>query len=188
MTAAPSYPNASGSWRYPETWGQATGAALPAPTGYGRLEQKRKGIHIANRNFSPNALSLSKKYVTLHARIAIGGLGAPTLQALNKQTGAWAAAPSTGWNGIKSVALNSAGNYTLVLQDSYVQLLAGWVGFAQDAAPAAPNTQVMATGTNVRSATSPQVTIQTRAAATATNPASGEVLIVALELEDSTAV
>lgn len=146
---------------------------------------------MANRNFSSNALSLEKKYVFLNARVAIGATGAPTLQAFNRATGQWQAAGAAGYNGIKSVTRNSAGNYTFVLQDSYVALLAAWVGYAQDANPAAPNTQTTATGTNVRSATSPQVTIQTRTGATgnaATDPASGEVMVVDFELSDSTAV
>ncbi len=128
--------------------------------------------------------------MVLSARVNIGGTGAPTLQALNRATGAWQAAPAAGYNGIKSVTRNSAGNYTFVLQDSYVQLIAAWVGFAQDANPAAGNTQTMATGTNVRSLTSPQVTIQTRtqtAGNAATDPASGEVMVVDFELADSTA-
>ena len=144
---------------------------------------------MASRNFSNNGLAMERKFVSLWARIAIGATGAPTLQTLNRQTGAWAAAPSAGVAGIKSISRTSAGLYVLKLQDSYIGLLDFWVGFSKDTVPAAPQVFPNQTGTDVRSGTSPQITFTCyNNAGTATDPASGEVMFIEIDLTDSMAV
>lgn len=62
-----------------------------------------------NRLFNQFRYSLEKKPVDLYLKAAIGASGAPTIDAsLSK--------------GIASIARNSAGDYTITLQDKYVDL------------------------------------------------------------------
>jgi hypothetical protein len=144
---------------------------------------------MANRNFSTNGLSLEKKTVTLWLRVAIGATGAPTLQAWNAASKSWVSAPTGGWAGVKSITRNSAGKYTIVLQDKYTKILAAWVGFICDAAPAAGSTHAFSTGTDPTTAGGGTVIVQCRNnSGTATDPASGEVMTVEIELGDSDAV
>lgn len=144
---------------------------------------------MANRNFSPLSGTLEKQVITLYATVAIGGTGAPTLRSVTADGKTLANAGTGGFRGIKSIARNSAGQYKVVLQDTYYRLLACWVGFQVDAAPAAPTTHTMSTGTDVTSASSPQITVQCRSSAgAATDPASGEVMVLEIELANSGAL
>lgn len=63
-----------------------------------------------NRRFTQFRYSLEKKVVDLFAQVTIGASGAPTLV-------------SGSYDGILSFARNSAGNYTLTLENRYVKLL-----------------------------------------------------------------
>lgn len=63
-----------------------------------------------NRLYNQFRLALEKKIVDLYARVTIGAAGAPTLVASASK-------------GIQSITRNSAGLYTIVLQDKYVGLL-----------------------------------------------------------------
>lgn len=63
-----------------------------------------------NRLYNQFRLALEKRIVDLYAQVAIGATGAPTLN-LSKS------------KGIASITRNSAGLYTIVLQDNYVDLL-----------------------------------------------------------------
>lgn len=65
---------------------------------------------MANRYMNQFWGSLLKGKSSLFGRAAIGATGAPTLSAANSQ-------------GITSITRNSAGNYTLVLNDTWVSLL-----------------------------------------------------------------
>jgi hypothetical protein len=65
---------------------------------------------MANRFFSQFQYSLEKKVVNLFGQVAIGATGAPTISAANSK-------------GITSIARNSAGKYTITLQDSYNRFL-----------------------------------------------------------------
>jgi len=59
-----------------------------------------------NRRYNQFALALEPRVVTLYARVAIGASGAPTLNV-------------AGSKGVASITRNSAGLYTVVLQDRY---------------------------------------------------------------------
>ena len=141
---------------------------------------------MANRTLSSNQLIFDKKGVVIYARVNIGATGAPTLQSRNGKT--YVNAPATGWNGIKSISRTSAGLYVLTLQDSWVALAAFWGGFQKDTVPSAPSVFANSTGTNVNSTTAPQITFTCyNSAGTATDPANGEVMLLEIELIDSTA-
>lgn len=62
---------------------------------------------MANRNYN-RAQNLEKEVKSLFLDVAIGATGAPTL---------------TKAMGTASIARNSAGNYTITLQDAYVRLM-----------------------------------------------------------------
>jgi hypothetical protein len=65
---------------------------------------------MAARRFEQFQLSLEKKVVSLWGKVAIGSTGAPTINAAQSQ-------------GIKSITRNSAGNYTVTLQNTYQRIL-----------------------------------------------------------------
>lgn len=65
---------------------------------------------MANRYMNQFSSSFVKGKVSLYAQVAIGATGAPTLSAANSK-------------GIASVARNSAGKYTITLQDNYYSFL-----------------------------------------------------------------
>lgn len=69
-----------------------------------------------NRLFNQFFNSLERGKVVLFANVAIGGTGAPTINALKSK-------------GVTSVVRNSAGNYTITLNDKYVDLFFLGVNF-----------------------------------------------------------
>lgn len=113
--------------------------------------------------------------VHIFMKVNIGASGAPTLpltatgQSQNK--------------GIKSVVRNSAGNYTINLTDNFTRLIMLDRMNLEAAASAAPGTHVSVD--NSASATAPSVTVITDAAGTATDPASGEVLLIHMIMKNS---
>lgn len=122
---------------------------------------------MANRNFQRRQ-ALEKEVKDLYAKVTIGSSGAPTL-----------VSPI----GIASIARNSAGNYTLTLQDKYMSLKFFRVTFLDDDAQDM-NAQVAAE--DVASAKTVQFVCRT--GATATDPQSGQTLLIKLELKNTTAV
>lgn len=62
-----------------------------------------------NRLFNQFFNSLERGKVVLFGNVAIGGTGAPTINALKSK-------------GIASIVRNSAGNYTVTLNDKYVDM------------------------------------------------------------------
>lgn len=126
---------------------------------------------MANRWFNQFQGTLEKSVVTLFAEIAIGATGAPTL---------------TRGKGVASIVRDSAGTYTLTLQDSYPRLLGWRFGFLVDGDPAAP---LVNPKTETVSSTK-TVVFQCNAVdgTTATDPASGEKLFVELKLSNSGAL
>jgi hypothetical protein len=66
---------------------------------------------MANRFWKRDRAGLEQGVVDLYASVAIGATGAPTLSAANSK-------------GVASIARNSAGKYTLTLQDQYNRILA----------------------------------------------------------------
>lgn len=65
---------------------------------------------MANRLFQQFRFSLEKQVVELWFKATIGASGAPTLVAADSK-------------GVASISRNSAGEYTITLQDTYVKLL-----------------------------------------------------------------
>lgn len=127
---------------------------------------------MANRRFrSQFRFGMEAMVVELFANISIGAAGAPTLnQSASK--------------GVASVVRDSAGQYTITLQDKYNSLL--HMNVLQDSgtsAPAAPFVVLEAESVS----SNKQLTIQCRAVdnSTATDPASGESMLVKITLSNS---
>lgn len=129
---------------------------------------------MANSNFryrSQFNFSWSAKPVTLRAVISIGASGAPSIVANTSM-------------GIASVVRNSTGDYTIALSHAYGSLMSVKHIFNSGAsAPAAPGMYIKAN--SVSSATAPSIEVVTNAAGTAADPASGEILYVEIELNES---
>lgn len=128
---------------------------------------------MANRQFTQFRLSLEKKVVDLFADVTFGSSGAPTLNKANSK-------------GIKSIVRSSAGKYVITLQDSYQRLLVVKHVFINATAPAAPGMYIFAQ--IVGSVTAPTITVIFNTAGTATDPASGEEVLLQISLNDTTAV
>lgn len=121
---------------------------------------------MANRRFQ-RVQSLSREVKILHARVAIGASGAPTLD-------------SDLSVGVASVVRDSAGVYVVTLDDKYNNLL--HVDVMQLEATAEDLTfQVESEAV----ATAKTVQIQAKAAAVETDPSDGSVLLLRLELKNT---
>lgn len=128
---------------------------------------------MSNRNLRSQFIySNAALYTKLLARVSIGSSGAPTIVS------------GTGM-GIASVVRSSAGLYVITLQDTYNTLLGvNVISNSGASAPAAPLVNIAASA--VSSLTAPHVTIQCRVpAGTATDPASGEILHIEINLNRS---
>ena len=119
---------------------------------------------MANRNYN-RLQALEKEIKDLHVSVNIGAAGAPTLVRRL---------------GIESIARNSAGLYTITLQDKYNDLVS--VDISQQVA-AAEDLKFQLAASDVQSAK----TIQFRCIAidTETDPSSGSVLRIKLSLKNS---
>ena len=119
---------------------------------------------MASRLFQFN-YTYERDITRIHAKIAIGATGAPTL---------------TLAKGIVSMTRTAAGAYTITLKDNYYLFMDAKATFiSSTSAPAAPNLNVVSE--TVNSSTSPQILIQFRdLSAVATDPASGETLLLEL--------
>lgn len=121
---------------------------------------------MANRVFN-KAQNLEKEVKSLFAEVAIGATGAPTI---------------TKALGIASVARDSAGAYTITLDDKYTRLM--HVSVIQvDADEEDLTFQVTASAVN----TDKTVEIVCKAAAVATDPSNGSSLLIKLDLKNSSA-
>lgn len=121
---------------------------------------------MANRNFN-RYQALEKEVKTLFAKVTIGASGAPTLVAAQSQ-------------GITSISRTSAGLYVLTLQDAYMKLLHADIHIVT---PSVEDIQA-----NVKSeavATSKTVTFHCTTVGVATDPASGDSLLIRLDLKNS---
>lgn len=115
--------------------------------------------------------SFAAKPVVLRAKIAIGAAGAPTVVS------------GTGM-GIASVVRNSAGTYTIDLGRAFSALMNVQAVFVSSGAPAAPTIRVAAD--NSASSTLHNIQIVTSTSAgTATDPASGEAMLIEILVSDS---
>lgn len=150
---------------------------------------------MANRRFEQfTGLGLLKKTVRLYCVFSYASSGnTVTLKKWDYAAGALAAAPTatgispyqTGDAGIKSIARNGTGIYTITLQDGYSRLLG--VQYLGTVAASGVST-VVAVGT-WSTVTSPstgviKVTLSS-ATATAADPADGDVITLAIDLQDS---
>lgn len=136
---------------------------------------------MANRMFRQFMASPVPAVVKLYARISFGAAGAPTLSSAN------------GGNvqGIKSIVRNSAGNYTITLgivggkTDTYASLL--MIGHCPLAAtaPTAPLMNLLAD--SVASTGSVQIEFNS-SAGVATDPASGESVLIEITVKNSSAI
>jgi hypothetical protein len=114
------------------------------------------------------------KTVDLFMDFTVGASGAPTLKATNSI-------------GIKSIIRNSTGNYTIVLADRYVRCL-NVCETLVSTAPAAPVMSVTSIANVNGSVTplAPSLTVQFQTpTGTATDPASGEEILIAIQLSRS---
>lgn len=126
---------------------------------------------MANRLFNQFRLALEKQVVDLYMEAAIGASGAPTLNVQNSK-------------GIASITRNSAGKYTIVLQDSYQRMLMCMKSVSNvSGIEAAPDMGVL-DSTDIPNKS---LVIQLSAAGVATDPASGDTLKLQISLSNSTA-
>lgn len=105
--------------------------------------------------------SYERDLCDIYAKISIGAAGAPTL--VNSK-------------GIVSMTRNSAGNYTIVLKDQFYLFMSAGASFLNATAPAAPGMYVVSE--QVNSTTSPSLIVQFNAAGSATDPGSGELMLL----------
>lgn len=127
---------------------------------------------MANRTFNQFQGTLEKGLVQLFAEVSFGASGAPTL---------------VRGKGVASVAKAATGTYTVTLQDTYIRTLGVASTWKGTAAPA--GVVVVLNGDNVTNAAAPTVSLKIYdEAGAATEPASGEAVLVALTLSNSTAL
>lgn len=120
---------------------------------------------MASRRFQ-RVQSLSREVKIVHAKVAIGASGAPTLDSNSV--------------GIASVVRDSAGVYVVTLEDTYNNLL--HVDVMQIAASAEDLT-FQVESEDVASAKTVQ--IQSKAAAVETDPSDGSTLLIRMELKNT---
>jgi hypothetical protein len=124
---------------------------------------------MANRRMSQFRQSIENVVADLYMVVTIGATGAPTL---------------TRAQGVTSITRNGAGQYTVVLQDLYNQLLGIDVMFYASTSAAAAPMVVLESNTI---ATDSTFILQCRAIdnSTATDPADGEIMYIHLALRNS---
>lgn len=120
---------------------------------------------MANRNFNRKQ-ALEHEVKEIYAQVAIGAAGAPTL---------------TYATGVASISRTSAGLYVLTLQDKYSRLMHANVSIQSTVAQDLDG-QLQADATTTSAKT---LTFRTQAGAVATDPSSGSVLRIALQLKNS---
>jgi hypothetical protein len=133
---------------------------------------------MANRQFQQFRYSLEKGVVDLYAKVTFGASGAPTL---------------TYGKGISSVAGGAAasatGTFTFTLQDTYIRLLkADITSVLASGYQAAPVLQITADNSATASSKTVVVKLSNAADNTATDPASGEVVLFHFTLSNSSAL
>lgn len=159
---------------------------------------------MANRYFTQFQLSAVKGLVNLYPALLFNGASNPTLENWSPGTGGssgkYASAPSSGCGGILSCTRTGVGTFDLVFQDTYCRLLQAGITFmAAAAAPAGPVFQVVVPSVPSNGFKSSSlfntVTLKfwgpTSSAVTtlvATDPAANEFAVLALQLQNSTAL
>jgi hypothetical protein len=127
---------------------------------------------MANRYFNQFHFSPIPMYTSIFAKISFAGSGAPTLVTAGGIS-----------KGVASVSRTSAGKFVVTLSDTYNYLVGAKGVFVASGGAAAPN--VCVDSESVASAKT--VTILTQAGGVNTDPASGEVLLLEIELKNSSA-
>lgn len=128
-----------------------------------------KGKKMANRNFH-RVQSLSREAKIVHAKVAIGASGAPTLDANSSV-------------GVASISRDSAGVYLLTLDDAYNALLHFNV---MQVEASAEDLTFQIESEDVDGAKTIQ--FQCKAAAVETDPSDGSSLLIRIELKNSSVV
>lgn len=124
-----------------------------------------------NRLYNQFYLSLERGKAVIFGKVAIGATGAPTMNAVKSK-------------GIASVARNSAGNYTITLNDIYVDMFKCCINFLFATDPGVANTYIVSQSVN--SAKTIVVQCMDYAGA-AVDPASGSEMQIEIVLKTSTA-
>lgn len=121
---------------------------------------------MANRNFNRKQ-SLEKEVKEIYAKVTIGATGAPTLVAASSK-------------GVASISRTSAGLYVLTLQDKYNALM------HFDCCVVTPSAEDLNCNLKAESVASAKtVTFLCTAAGVATDPASGDSFLIALQLKNT---
>lgn len=123
---------------------------------------------MANRNFNRKQ-ALDKEIKEIYAKVTIGAAGAPTLVTASNTS-----------VGVASISRTSAGLYVLTLQDKYNRLSHADIHIIT---PTAEDIKAHVSAETV--ATSKTVTFRCDAAGVATDPASGDSFLIALQLKNS---
>lgn len=119
---------------------------------------------MANRNFN-RYQALEKEIKSLYLDVAIGASGAPTL---------------TKGLGVTSIVRNSAGDYTITLDDKYMRLMSCSI---QQLSSSSVDLTFQLKAESVASAKT--IEILSHAAAVATDPANGTRLLIKIDLKNS---
>ncbi len=144
---------------------------------------------MANRTFIEFNYSLERRMVNLFATVSFGASGAPTLQTWDPIKRSYSTAGSTGTKGIKSIVRVSTGLYTITLQDPYNKFLGAAISFQNASASAAPFQFWPTPNANLNVSATPSIQVQfANSSGTATDPASGEQVVINLTLMDSTSI
>jgi hypothetical protein len=124
-----------------------------------------------NRLFNQFFLSLERGKVILFANVAVGATGAPTLNAIKSK-------------GVATVVRNSTGNYTVTLNDKYVDLFHVNVNFISTVPPTAAYAYTESQDVDGAKTIVFQCIDVSGAAA---DPTSGTVMQIEMKLKSSTA-
>jgi len=112
---------------------------------------------------------MEKAVVDLYMKVAIGAAGAPTISRAK---------------GVTSITRNSAGKYTIVLQDNYYAFLMASGACLTAGIPAAPTFSVFS-----EAVASGSLVVQfSDAAGAAADPGNGEVVVLQITLSNSGAL
>lgn len=126
---------------------------------------------MSNRRFNQFRLQLEKKVVDLYAKVTIGATGAPTLVTAYSK-------------GIASIARNSAGNYTVTLDDKYPRFLF-MQNFHADADGIVPSPVMSLIAEDVDGLKTIQVVFSDTASPSATELGDGETVYLHITLANT---
>lgn len=135
---------------------------------------------MANRNFPSNKIyNMHVMPVRIDAQIAISGSGAPAAPTLASAAG------------VQAISRVSAGLYNIQLQDNYAKVIGMQVSFQSVSVSAASGifvVELISFANSSNPANNNGATIQIRcmnAAGASTDPASGSVMLLVLDLNNS---